>query len=332
MDVSAHDVRNARFSGTRHVYDRREVDAFLERLGESLARYEKELMVSRRRLESLEHALEVANTAAAFSPRPAAGEEDLARRAEDLRVDALAEAARIRRAAEEEARRISAEARSLAETRVAETGVAETGVAGADVSTRRVGDSALWRDGLEAELAAEAFIAGAREDARRMLQIAEQQVAEGVEEADRDRAAALDELEREVTSVKDAAGREASRLVAEAKVEGDRVVEEARRAALQMTDSAQREVRSMERRVRQIRSSLRDLERRFTSLTANTLAEFSMLGDFLDLETRESMPEPLQASAEPAGDEATESRGFYERRLAGLRSRLAAHKDEPTQS
>ncbi len=318
MDVSAHDVRNARFSGTRHVYDRREVDEFLERLGASLERYEQELTISRRRLDSLEHALEVASAPDVRALEPAPGRiEELEQEAEDLRVDALAEAARIRRRAEDEAHRITDEARRLA-------GTAERAAPVSEGDEQR-----LWREHLTAEIAADTFVATAREEARRMLQIADQQVVEGIAAADRDRAAALDEVQREVTSIKDAASRDASRVAGEAGVEGDRIVEEARRAAAQMTDAAEREVRSLERRVRQIRSSLRDLERRFSTLTANTLAEFSLLGDLIDLDARDQVPDAVAPDPAERGEiEDTAGQGFYERRLAGLRSRLEATKDE----
>ncbi len=318
MDVSAHDVRNARFSGTRHVYDRREVDEFLERLGASLEQYEQELTISRRKLDSLEHALEVAKAQDVREPESEPGAiEELERKVEDLRVDALAEAARIRREAEEEARRIADEARRLAGSPDAATPALD------DDEPRR------WRERLAAEMAADTFVATAREEARRILQITDQQVVEGTAAADRDRAAALDEVQREVTSIRDAAGREANRVVGEARVDGDRIVEEARRAATQMTDAAERDVRSLERRVRQIRSSLRDLERRFSTLTANTLAEFSMLGDLIDLDVREPLPDVLASDAvEPGETDQTTGQGFYERRLAGLRSRLEATKDE----
>ena len=84
----------------------------------------------------------------------------------------------------------------------------------------------------------------------------------------------------------------------------------------------------MERRVRQIRSSLRDLETRFQTLTASTLAEFSMLGDLIDLDAHsiDEMPARIR-SATAEHDEGVPSQGFYERRLAGLRSRLQANED-----
>lgn len=61
MDVTSEEIRSSRFQGTRHVYDRREVDAFLHRAAATLEMYERKLAVTQSHLESLEKALDLAN-------------------------------------------------------------------------------------------------------------------------------------------------------------------------------------------------------------------------------------------------------------------------------
>lgn len=62
MDVTSDEIRSSRFQGTRHVYDRREVDAFLHRAASTLEVYERKLAVTESHVESLEKALDLANS------------------------------------------------------------------------------------------------------------------------------------------------------------------------------------------------------------------------------------------------------------------------------
>ncbi len=64
MDVTSEEIRSSRFQGTRHVYDRREVDAFLHRAASTLEIYERKLTVTESHVESLEKALELAQSRA----------------------------------------------------------------------------------------------------------------------------------------------------------------------------------------------------------------------------------------------------------------------------
>lgn len=64
MDVTSEEIRSSRFQGTRHVYDRREVDAFLHRAAATLEVYERKLTVMESHLESQEIALELAQSRA----------------------------------------------------------------------------------------------------------------------------------------------------------------------------------------------------------------------------------------------------------------------------
>ena len=64
MDVTSEEVRSSRFQGTRHVYDRREVDAFLHRIAATLEVYERKLAVTESHVESLEQALDLAHNRA----------------------------------------------------------------------------------------------------------------------------------------------------------------------------------------------------------------------------------------------------------------------------
>jgi len=339
MDHTASGARNVRFSGTRHVYDRREVDEYLAVLADSLEEDERDLAAAQRRLESLERALEVAHSKLASvqlpqTPQPGGAQlADLERRAADLRIDALAEAARIRRHAEEDA--ADAAATSGGERAISPASGSST--YDALVEEGMPSEAGKWRKDLELRIAAETVSSAAQENARRMLQTAEQRVALRLEQVDGDRAAALFDLEKELASSRAIARRDSERLVSDAGVESDRILEEARREASRVTDAARRRVQSLERRVRQIRSSLRDLEMRFQTLTTNTLAEFSMLGDLIDLDDRgvddlvvdeSNGSPPLVGIDEPV----TTGRGFYERRMAGLRSRIEAQEESPPET
>lgn len=64
MDVTSEEIRSSRFQGTRHVYDRREVDAFLHRAASTLEIYERKLTVTESHVENLEKALELAQSRA----------------------------------------------------------------------------------------------------------------------------------------------------------------------------------------------------------------------------------------------------------------------------
>jgi len=64
VDVSSEEIRSSRFQGTRHVYDRREIDAFLHRTAATLEVYERKLAVTQAHVESLEKALDLAHSRA----------------------------------------------------------------------------------------------------------------------------------------------------------------------------------------------------------------------------------------------------------------------------
>ena len=349
MDVSAQDVRTARFSGTRHVYDRREVDGYLVRLAEMLERYEREMTVSRRRLDSLEHLREAARSrlesvrqrhtaerdVPAASP-PDAVLQDLEKRAEDLKIDALAEAASIRRRAEELAAVVVAASEAanhegepgdnLAIEYVAEIEKPE------QLGLHPSAAAEEWAELLAEKEAAEAFIAEAKEEARRTLQTAEQQAVEMAGQFEQDREASMEafvaeidvereaarhdaagivddaraeserlaeEAERAVIKMAELSRRDSDNIVKDAKAERETILEDARRGAANLTETGEREVRSMERRVRQIRSSLRDPEARFKNITSSTMAEFSMLGDLIDIDAHAL--EASGGSEDPSG-------------------------------
>ncbi len=364
------------------MYDRREVDGYLIRLADVLERYENELGASRRRLRSLEQALESTQhrieTAQRESARSTPGTSelhDLEQRAFDLKTDALAEAASIRRRAEEEAAEVASRSR--------EGTVTMEALEADGSSTSSLDGTTRWIQRFFQEEEAASLVATAAEDSKRILEIAEQVAVESVADAARDKEAVasalavqieasrvaaegeaaelvehariegseivaraqedaaeqarrvLDEAERMASRTRDTAQREADEALGDAKTKSDAVVEQARRDAAEATESAQREVRAMERRVRQIRSSLRDAESRFKSLTATTMSEFSVLGDVIDLdveaaaESFEPIGEPAAPPAPGRADDADSSPGFYERRLAGLRSRIEASANTP---
>jgi hypothetical protein len=67
MDVTSDEIRSSRFQGSRHVYDRREVDAFLHRTAATLEMYERKLAVTEAHVQSLEKALDLAHDRARAS-------------------------------------------------------------------------------------------------------------------------------------------------------------------------------------------------------------------------------------------------------------------------
>jgi chemotaxis protein histidine kinase CheA len=64
LDVTSEEIRSSRFQGTRHVYDRREIDAFLHRVAATLEVYERRVAVTQAHVESLEKALDLAHSRA----------------------------------------------------------------------------------------------------------------------------------------------------------------------------------------------------------------------------------------------------------------------------
>lgn len=290
MELTAGDARNIRFSGTETSYDGTEVEDFRREVVTALETSE------RRASEAAAH---VARLEAMLEDRSAAdgtADVDAARRARDQAVQLTS--------------------RMMAE------------VLGGKVPTIEEG-MATWQNAVTLKAMAEEELAAAREEARRLRETAAAEVTAL-------RAATRAGLDDEVRTT----------------------LENATHRATMMTAAAEEEVRRLDRRLSQLRTALRDAEARIRSLTGDALTELRMLGDLLELETNaldeiESLNPPrdrvidLEEPASVAGptpgdvpespavaaaafvrrvrekeEDETVGRGFYERRLAGLRERL----------
>lgn len=126
-----------------------------------------------------------------------------------------------------------------------------------------------------------------------------------------------------------AASAEAARLLAAAVTEGEVLVAAARRRAAEVSAVLESDIAAANKRLARLRTAVRDIEARFRGLVGSTLDELSLIGDLVALETTSLTEAVLLGSAsnhdhdphdEP--DEPIMRPGFYEKRLAGLRSRI----------
>lgn len=361
MELTSTEVTATRFSGTRYVYNRREVDSFVRRVVTTLRDHERELARVTARMEALEHALDVAH--AARTSRSRSSSE--------------------RRRALDQAIRVAGAPRPPGTTAMTWDGFDQE----AWLS---------WRGAMEAEYESAADLAMASEDARRLrgcaLALAGEVEAMAETEAGRLIAAARDEAATEAVRVVGAArqvvlarsdvadgevdGAEvaAATIIAEAEAEAAkrlasaeeqsikaaeeaaRMLETAEIAAAELTAAAEQEVEALNRRLNQLRTAVGQAEAFLHEVgPAAAAAEAAMAGDLIELEIvgsvtpkdeddadittvdlrhDDSVDDGID-TADDHGDEAppasSEPRpsGFYERRLAGLRERLATNvRDE----
>ena len=136
---------------------------------------------------------------------------------------------------------------------------------------------------IEAEVSAKREVALAREEARRIRAVAEAEATAMLQsvhpspaepplaEAGSDRLVA--DAKHEASSILEAAVAEASALIDGA---------ESRTASI--TTEREQEVKRLDRRLAQLRTTVRDVEGRFRGLLGVTLDEFSLVGDLIDLE------------------------------------------------
>jgi len=236
--------------------------------------------------------------------------------AEQLIAGANAEARQILSAAHESAYRVNSEAEEQS------------------ISTVRSAEEDAARLVAEAEEESARLVADAEEEATRRIATAEEMAARSIATAD-------EEADRTIG----AARREGSEVLVASLEEAQRMASAADAAADVATEAARAELRDLNQRMSQLRTALRDAGSRFDTLVGDARTEISLLEDFIDLEMRsvdevddgtagpaevlstEPDPEPgaLGAVARKRADgdiEVAEERGFYERRLAGLRERL----------
>ncbi len=339
MDLTSQEAAAIRFTGTRYVYNRREVDAFVRRVATTLRDQERELARITARMAALEHALDVAH--AARTSRSKASTE--------------------RRRALDQAIRVAGAPRPAGSTPAAWEGL-DTGAWEA------------WRATMDAEYHAAAQLDMAREDARRMrgcatalaveiegaagadaislLAAAERAATEssGSTQADEEVAvspAAGDDAadaQAKAAEILDAAEREAMLTVEEATA----MLEKAELAAQLLTAAAEEEAEALNRRLGQLRTAVRQAEDYYREIAPDTADEAALAGDLIDLDlnglgglaTAEEvvaevdLTEPTVETeaadaieSDDSDDDSTFVDGprepdFYRRKLAGLRERL----------
>lgn len=339
MDLTSQEAAAIRFTGTRYVYNRREVDAFVRRVATTLRDQERELARIAARMAALEHALDVAH--AARTSRAKASTE--------------------RRRALDQAIRVAGAPRPAGGTETAWE----------DLDT---GAWEAWRATMEAEYHAAAQLDMAREDARRMrgcatalaieiegaagtdaisvLAAAERAASESMdsEQADEDVAespAAGDDVadaQAKAAEILDVAEREAMQATEEATA----MLEKAEVAAQMLTAAAEQEAEALNRRLGQLRTAVRQAEDYYREVAPDTADQAALAGDLIDLDlkgfgdvdtagdvaagvdvsepTVESEAEDAVASDDPDGEAALvdgpREPDFYRRKLAGLRERL----------
>jgi len=339
MDLTSQEAAAIRFTGTRYVYNRREVDAFVRRVATTLRDQERELARITARMAALEHALDVAH--AARTSRAKASTE--------------------RRRALDQAIRVAGAPRPEGGTQAAWE----------DLDT---GAWEAWRTTMDAEYHAAAELDMAREDARRMrgcatalaIEIEGAAGAEAIsllaaaERADSESSnsgrVAEDAAESPATGddVADAQAKAAEILhVAErgamqATEEATAMLEKAEVAAQLLTAAAEQEAEALRRRLGQLRTAVRQAEDYYREIAPATADEAALAGDLIDLDlnvfgdhdsagdvaTGVGLTEPTvetQATDAVASDDSDGEAAFvdgprepdfYRRKLAGLRERL----------
>lgn len=343
MDLTAAEVAAIRFSGTRYVYNRREVDAFVRRVSTTLRNHERELARIATRMAALEHALDVAH--AARTSRAKASSE--------------------RRRALDQAIRVAGAPRP--------PGSGPTGWEGLDT-----GAWEAWRETMEAEYAAADELDMAHEDSRRLRGCAAALAAEieatagleaaglvadakdAVTETSQDRSEAsppaADDAASEASAEAELAAAEilsaAELEVVRATEEAASMLEAAEIAAHRLTAAAEREADALTLRLAQLRTAVRQAEAYYREVAPESADRAALAGDLIDLDLTgllgidesdlvegseseadltKSAPDLAEATdpseaGDRNGDDASadgpREPDFYRRRLAGLRERL----------
>jgi len=318
MDLTSQEVAAIRFTGTRYVYNRREVDAFVRRVATTLRDQERELARVTARMAALEHALDVAH--AARTSRAKASTE--------------------RRRALDQAVRVADAPRP--------TGSAPTEWEGLDTVAWDA-----WRTTMDAEYASAAQLDMAREDARRMRGCAtalavEIEGAAGAETVGLLAAAELaaEKAATEATTAEETEATEAGDDLAAAQAAAAEILNAAEQEAVQatekaavtlekaeaaaqlLTSAAEQEAEALTQRLAQLRTAVRQAEDYYREIAPDAADEAAMAADLIDLELNGLDDLVLgddgadDVDGDPALVDGPREPDFYRRRLAGLRERL----------
>jgi hypothetical protein len=317
MAISAREAADAHFVGSDDGYDAVQVDTYAARVAATLADQERALAAARAEIGRLEHALDLAHAVQSVMPARAVGPTG------GVLGQALETAGADR---------------------------ANSGTPEPQTAPEPIGDpwSELhaWSEELHRTRAAGVGLLEANEEVRRLRGVADALATEAAIAKHGMQAglspAAQEEAEARARFTIDSAELEAAGLLQTSLAEAKRIVTIAEASAATATRAAELEARDLEQRTARLRTALRDAGTRFEELAGSTRTEIKMLEDFIDLETHapedlESLKptdgdaidlrdeSPAAAVAPPgreAGSDTAEPRGFYERRLAGLRERL----------
>ncbi|HEX9645089.1 MAG TPA: DivIVA domain-containing protein [Acidimicrobiia bacterium] len=262
MDLSSEDVSRVRFTGTRHAYDRREVDAFLLRVASALLAHEKALATAQTRIDRLQKAVDQANAAVAAT-----------RRRPDVRARSMA------RPALGESESSADDDRAVVEA-PAPVGDGEPPLpVGDDTSLPEMAAFETWRLVQGSLVAAVEVLAEAREEAR----LGDALSALHREE---DAQAMMLRSRKEVEGIARRAAEEASDVIAQAEERAAGLIAEGRAKAEEEQSSAEAEIVRLNARLTHLRAAIADVQGRLQQLSLTTSTEFSMIGDLIDLDTK----------------------------------------------
>jgi DivIVA domain-containing protein len=260
MNLSTSDVQRARFRGTRHAYDRREVDAFLERVVATLASHETALESANRELAGMKKALQQLSAA-----------RDAARRRPEVRPASVEPS-------------LPAD-----ETEPVAVSMAE----GMDVSEPNAERQRLewllqWVAAQEASAVAAEILAGAHEERRMIAAVAQEWRRDFMTAAEEEAAAAAAKAataaKRRATRLVNKARREAEQTLAEAE-HAREAAEQTRVEAEQSKVETELEVDEMKRRLTRLQESLAEAKDRIGHLSDATATDVAAIGDVVSLDS-----------------------------------------------
>jgi DivIVA domain-containing protein len=262
MELGSEDVTRVRFTGTRHAYDRREVDAFLLRVASALASHEKALAMAQTRIDRLQKAVDQANAAVAAT-----------RRRPDVRARTMARPA----VAESES---SADDDRAVVDAPAPVGDGEPPLpVGDDTSLPEMAAVETWRLVQGSMIAAAEVLAEAREEAR---------LGEALSALHREEEAQAMILQsrKEVEVIVRRAAEEASDVIAQAEERAAALLAEGRAKVEEERSSTEAEVVRLNDRLTHLRAAIADVQARLQQLSLTTSTEFSVIGDLIDLDMK----------------------------------------------
>lgn len=311
MDVTSEEIRSSRFQGTRHVYDRREVDAFLHRAAATLEIYERKLTVTESHVASLEKALELAQSRArstsALDARVA--ELEVALAAAQHKHESAVSELELRGEVDSDSsthdeaeaqRRLEAADALRAEASLAAEEIQNEARATADatVSAARIEAEEILRTALLAQTSILEEVEQKRLDAEARAGTSLDQGANG---ADADSVTAFTEAEARLDEVAARAGAAEARAD-RAEEELDRLRSELIGRESKENQGTDTEVAALRRQLAQMRTALANIQTRFAGAAKLSPEELELATALVDLDLHDV--DLLVDLTSPAGDHA----------------------------